>query len=124
MDWERQVFLQKRAEERLAAILDYVDTPGKMCRSRTLEAYFGETSTKECGKCDYCLRKANPSGAGQIRELSTAILAYIGDLEMEMRDLVENVPVGTREARLEIIREMLDKGILKRGEGMTVKRAQ
>lgn len=124
INWERQLFLQKRAEERLAAVLDYVDSPGKMCRSRKLEAYFGETSTKECGKCDYCLRKADPSGSGYIRELSTAILAYIGDLEMEMRDLVENVPVGNRENRIETIREMMDKGILERVEGMRVKRAR
>ena len=122
LNWERQVFLETRAFERLNAMLDYTEYPGKFCRSRTLEAYFGEQAGTECGKCDYCRRRANAVGSAEIRELSTAILAFLGDLELEMRDVVENVQTGTREDRIQMIREMLDKGILLRGDGMRLRR--
>jgi hypothetical protein len=59
-----------------------------------------------------------------ISELSTAILAYIGNDEIEMRLLIDNVKEGTRDQRIELVREMLDKHILIRGEGLTVRRVQ
>ncbi len=122
--WNKLEFLRQRAQDRFAAMLEYVTFPGKNCRSRILETYFGELGTKECGKCDYCLAKARPVGATLISELSTAILAYIGNDEIEMRLLIDNVKEGTRDQRIELVREMLDKHILVRGEGLTVRRVQ
>ena len=124
VEWDRLQFLKQRSQERLAAVLQYIEYPGKMCRSRMLEAYFGETGGAECGKCDYCRSKAAPRGATHIRNLSTAILAYMGDLEVETRQLIEHVPEGTREQRIEMVREMLDKGILRRTEGLKVVRTK
>jgi ATP-dependent DNA helicase RecQ len=122
--WDRIEFLRQRSQERLLAMLKYIAYPGKMCRSRMLEEYFGELGGKECGKCDYCRAKASPQGATHIQNLSTAILAYIGDVELEMRQLIENVTEGTREERIEMVRSMLDKGILVRTNGLFVARAR
>jgi ATP-dependent DNA helicase RecQ len=105
-------------------MLEYVSFPGKACRSRLLETYFGEMGTKDCGKCDYCLAKARPAGVAVITELSTALLAYIGNRQIEMRELIDNVTAGTRDERIAIVREMLDKGILVRGEGLSVRRTR
>jgi ATP-dependent DNA helicase RecQ len=122
--WDKLEFLRLRAQERLAAMLKYISIPGKMCRSRMLEAYFGESGTNECGKCDYCVAKARANTTGQVQELSTSILAFLGSGEMEMRELIDNVPDGSREERIALVREMLDKGILKRGSGLSVRRAE
>lgn len=42
--------------ERLDAMLSYLETNSK-CRSQQLLAYFGESASVRCGKCDVCLRR-------------------------------------------------------------------
>lgn len=120
--WDRIQFLKLRSEERLKAMLHYIAYPGKMCRSRILETYFGELGTKDCGNCDYCVQRRTTSEGARIGDLATALLAFLGDAELEMRLLVDGVDEGTRAQRIDLIREMLDKGILIRGSGLNVKR--
>lgn len=43
-----------RFEERLKAVIDYVDGNNIQCRSQALLAYFDETDSPECGTCDLC----------------------------------------------------------------------
>jgi superfamily II DNA helicase RecQ len=104
-------------------MLKYIAYPGKMCRSRNLELYFGESGGAECGKCDYCRAKAAPSGATHIKNLSTAILAFIGEADVDMKRLIDDLKEGSREERIDLVREMLDKGILQRRDGLKVRRA-
>ena len=46
--------LKKRYEQRIHAMLDYVQTTN-VCRSRQLLRYFGEKNSHDCGQCDVCL---------------------------------------------------------------------
>jgi ATP-dependent DNA helicase RecQ len=46
----------KDARMRLEKMIAYAETTGK-CRSQELLAYFGETGTKRCGKCDTCIER-------------------------------------------------------------------
>jgi ATP-dependent DNA helicase RecQ len=46
----------KEAEKRLDAMISYTENPHK-CRSQALLAYFGESNTKRCGKCDVCIER-------------------------------------------------------------------
>lgn len=47
---------KKAAEERLQAVINYVENDNK-CRSQQLLAYFGETESRRCGHCDVCLQR-------------------------------------------------------------------
>lgn len=51
----REIYEIRRdsAEKRLQAIDDYCENEEK-CRSRIIGEYFGEVTTEDCGKCDYC----------------------------------------------------------------------
>jgi ATP-dependent DNA helicase RecQ len=124
VNWDRVEFLRIRAQDRLAAMLRYIHVPGRRCRSRILESYFGEAGTRDCGHCDHCLSRAAAGGGRPVRELGAAILAFLGDSEREMRDLIEQVQEGTREQRMAVVRQMLDMGILQRGKGLLVARAK
>ncbi|MCL2414538.1 MAG: RecQ family ATP-dependent DNA helicase, partial [Bacteroidales bacterium] len=44
------------ARERLDFVLDYAENTSR-CRSQLLLTYFGETSSKRCGRCDYCIEQ-------------------------------------------------------------------
>jgi len=46
----------KEATRRLEAMIFYAES-GKKCRSQVLLEYFGEKSTKRCGRCDICLER-------------------------------------------------------------------
>ena len=46
----------QEATKRLEAMINYVESTNR-CRSQSLIAYFGETNTKRCGKCDVCLER-------------------------------------------------------------------
>jgi ATP-dependent DNA helicase RecQ len=48
-------FRKEKAEERLAAVENYVKTDN-VCRSQLLLQYFGEWSSTPCGECDVCRR--------------------------------------------------------------------
>lgn len=93
-----------------------------MCRSRQLEAYFGENSGKDCRQCDFCQEKYREGKRTSISELSTALLAHLGDLEMDMRELVKNVAAGDLEQRKQVLRVLLDKGVLVSLGGTKVRR--
>ena len=45
--------LKARYAERIGAIIQYMNNDG-VCRSRQLLHYFGETRSRNCGKCDVC----------------------------------------------------------------------
>jgi len=44
------------ARERLDAVLNYAESTNR-CRSQLLLTYFGETNSKRCGRCDYCIER-------------------------------------------------------------------
>jgi ATP-dependent DNA helicase RecQ len=46
-------FRRKRHEEKMYAALAYAET--EVCRSLQLIRYFGEKTTRKCGKCDICI---------------------------------------------------------------------
>lgn len=46
----------KEAEKRLDKMINYAETTNR-CRSQELLAYFGESNTKRCGKCDVCIER-------------------------------------------------------------------
>jgi len=48
-------FRKEKAEERLAAVENYVKTEN-VCRSQLLLQYFGEWTSTPCGECDVCRR--------------------------------------------------------------------
>jgi ATP-dependent DNA helicase RecQ len=47
---------KKEAEIRLQAVISYVEGTGR-CRSQSLLSYFGETTSRRCGKCDVCIER-------------------------------------------------------------------
>lgn len=47
---------KKREEMRAEAMINYASSSDK-CRSQMLLEYFGEKDSKECGRCDVCVRK-------------------------------------------------------------------
>lgn len=98
------------AERRLDAVIKYAESRHK-CRSQSLLAYFGETDSQRCGKCDVCIER-NKIELNDLEfetilnEIRPALLSG----SCTLRDLVE-IPKNTQEDKvIRVIRWLADSG--------------
>ena len=70
---------KKEFEKRIQAVIAYAEND-KICRSRQLLRYFGETDSEDCGRCDVCLDRGTKSASEQkIEACRQAILDFLSD---------------------------------------------
>ena len=129
---EDKEFLQFRPEiyeerlsqyrQRIAAVIQYA-TDDRICRSRQLLSYFGETESKDCGMCDVCLSHRHEGMVSEPR-LNTAmenILLLLDDGQphpiTDLRDL--QLPVDELDAALEYL---LQEEMIRQEDGLLSKK--
>lgn len=100
------------AEKRLQSVVNYVQHES-ICRSRLLLAYFGETKSAACGKCDICLSKANElvtkEEYAEISEQVRRIHSACPDIKALVWKLA---PLYNEEKVVKVVRRMVDEGEL------------
>ncbi len=79
----------------------------KVCRSRQLLAYFGETTTRDCGNCDVCSTR-KPHGDNQ-ETVSNALLKLLEKGNKTSRELAELLDFDQKMV-LRSIQELLEDG--------------
>ena len=97
--------LRSRYDDRIRAILQYVQTPNQ-CRSRQLLRYFGEKNSHDCGQCDVCLSYNHTlTNKERIAEAQRQILALLADKQKhhvtQLRSL--SLPYEQIDAALEYL---------------------
>lgn len=98
---------KKIAEERLNAMIRFV-TDDTRCRQSVLLAYFGETNTADCEKCDVCKKKAGKQKKTDREETAKRIIALLNEQPRKSADipaLLSDIPA---EDVTHIIRQLLD----------------
>ncbi len=113
MNWGKYLFLQRQATFRLSELLNYVETT-ETCRSLLIQNYFGETSQEKCGKCDVCIgRHKTQVGDADFDVLQQAIQVFLrNNPETSYRDTLQLVQKGTPAQKEEVLRYLIDKGIV------------
>jgi ATP-dependent DNA helicase RecQ len=108
--------LKKRAAERLEAMIVYV-TSEHMCRSQILLTYFGEETSKRCGKCDSCIRLK------KLKADSTDAQAIISRLKPRLQkgwcslsDLAEDAGIFQEEKVIQMIDWLSDNDLIERDD--------
>ena len=110
IDLNRIHVLRKRHEARTEAMISFLEN-NKECRERVLLSYFGEKPQKDCGHCDVCRDKSKATV--NVKDLKKELLEMIGRNEgMSIQKLVVGYPIAVREQVLEVVRGMMDEGIL------------
>lgn len=76
----KEVYEDRRQqfENRVLAVIDYARN-NRVCRSRQLLRYFGETRSADCLHCDVCLSHSAESSDDFHRQLRAAILRLLSD---------------------------------------------
>ncbi|WDF67973.1 RecQ family ATP-dependent DNA helicase [Sphingobacterium oryzagri] len=91
-------------ETQIKAIYAYLDT--KDCRSKVLQAYFGEQDDTDCGVCDLCLQRQHKAALEQ--KLHMEIKTVLLDEAKSVKELVDLLTIGDDETKIAAIRQLLD----------------
>lgn len=101
-----------RAEKRIEKVLEYLNEE-RICRSRLLLGYFGETGAGDCGCCDVCLAK-NDSGLSNrdFNRIREALIALLSDdtykAGIETQELTEHLPFPAQDC-IRVIRFLAEE---------------
>ncbi len=88
----------------LRSVLHYADDK-KTCKSRLILSYFGETDSKDCGICSYCLsKKKKPADTESLAKKITALLK-IQDLDSRE---IEKLSQSDSEAVIFVLQNLME----------------
>nr|WP_281502502.1 RecQ family ATP-dependent DNA helicase [Arenibacter sp. F20364] len=79
--------IQQVKKDNVESMLAYIEN-SKLCRSRRILSYFGETTTENCGKCDVCQQK-NPINNNIIKIIEQDILQILMVKKENSRGLIK-----------------------------------
>ncbi len=101
---------KERFENRIRYMLHYAEST-QICRSRMLLIYFDEKNPKDCGKCDYCLKKtetglSNYDFAAIEKQLFESLASQT---PKRLNDLVKSISEFSPEKVIRVIRFLADK---------------
>ncbi|MDX2284902.1 MAG: ATP-dependent DNA helicase RecQ [Bacteroidia bacterium] len=113
LNWGKYDFLRERSAMRLQEMIRYVENT-EICRSMLLQRYFGEQDAQRCGVCDVCIgrtrRRVDDGAFEQIRRVLMEAVAAGG---ARYQDLVRNPSAGSPAQREQVLRYLLDKGVIR-----------
>ena len=104
---------KKDAEERVKAVVDYVNNNVE-CRSIQLLRYFNDHKLKPCGLCDVCLSKKNTK-AVDYQNIENRIMDMVGESEVSMDEVMRQCSDVDDERLLDTIRFLIDNGMIGKG---------
>ncbi|UOK42502.1 MULTISPECIES: RecQ family ATP-dependent DNA helicase [Flavobacterium] len=90
-------FLQQQNEikiKQFESVIRYVSDK-KQCKSRLLLEYFGETDTKECGICSFCITQKKTEKSPL--EIAKNVLALLKNSPLSSREIENSLELSTEE---------------------------
>lgn len=111
INWKR---LDERRDLHIAkmkAMANYV-TQTHICRMQVMQEYFDEHDTKPCGMCDVCIDGKKSQDLHALKNYRDQILYLLKQKKMPVDELEAAVEPDDKEVFVEVIREMLDEGVL------------
>lgn len=116
----RYKMLQETCHKRMETMIEYV-TEEDVCRSRFLLAYFGQSESADCGKCDVCRRnisKVQVNAGVTEQETSDALVEFInvechGEYSLkQINERFSNPTASYSPDYLDILRDLIDNRVV------------
>lgn len=116
----RYKMLQETYHKRMETMIEYV-TEEDVCRSRFLLAYFGQSESADCGKCDVCRRnisRVQVNAGVTEQETSDALVDFInvechGEYSLkQINERFSNPMASYSPDYLDILRDLIDNRVV------------
>ena len=108
----------KRLEARKKLILDKMKamvsfvTLTHRCRMQLIQDYFNEVSYKKCGICDVCVEERKKENQNAFDDLRNEVTSVLKKSPLTVEQLEELIAPKEHELFVDVVREMVDEGIL------------
>lgn len=108
---------KQRAMTKVRAMVAYVQNPVQ-CRTRLLQAYFGESPGEACGICDNCLKqKPRTEPTEIVREQVWQYVAQSNSMGVSPRQLADQFARTNTETLAQAVQQMLAEEVLQYNAG-------
>jgi ATP-dependent DNA helicase RecQ len=117
-DAERLPLDRKRIEARrelilskMEAMTSFVETNHR-CRMQLVQDYFNETTYQTCGICDVCIEKRKKDNLRSFEDLKAEVINIIKEKAYSVEELEQQIAPKDHELFVDVIREMVDEGLI------------
>jgi len=101
--------LKERHQKHTEAVLQYAETTTK-CRSQQLLAYFGETNTFRCGRCDVCTeRNELDLSKYEFDQMLDKIKKAIHENSFTAKQCIDHIP-SNPDKTIKVLRWLIENG--------------
>lgn len=112
LDTKKLDALRERALHQAKEMGYYVETADR-CRTQLLLEYFGEISDKSCRICDCCLAERKKERHSlEWQQLRQQVMTCLKEKPCLPQELVQQLTPGQAEAVTQLLRELLDVGLI------------
>jgi len=115
----KYALLKQDHRNKLDAALNYAENREK-CRSQILMTYFGETESKACGQCDYCLQLHAEHIDQELINQLRPLLQQALQQPMAFQQLVKEVAFENKIQLIEVIRWHIEQNMIQQSEDETL----
>jgi ATP-dependent DNA helicase RecQ len=110
-----KVWLESRRKlvtGKMKAMANYA-TQTQQCRQWLLLDYFDEKTYDRCGVCDVCLNKKKKENLRELKDYSEQVLYLLKQKHLTVDELETEVNPTDHHLFLEVVREMVDEGVIR-----------
>jgi ATP-dependent DNA helicase RecQ len=102
---------RKLIMSKMEAMVNYVKVTHR-CRMQMIQDYFNETSTEECKICDVCISKRKKENIKSFEILRVEILNVLKSKTIPIEELEQQIAPNDSELFVDVIRELVDEGLI------------
>jgi ATP-dependent DNA helicase RecQ len=97
--------------DKMKAMISFVEGTFR-CRMQLVQDYFNEHTETTCGICDVCIEKRKKDNIQVYESLRQGVLSAMQQNVMSVEQLEKKIAPGDRELFVDVVRELVDEGIL------------
>lgn len=111
LDIARMASRKKLITEKMDAMIAFATTLHR-CRMQMIQDYFNEVTFDTCGICDVCIERRKNDNRLAFQELWEEVLNALKHGQKTVEELEEQIAPRNHELFVDVVREMVDDGIL------------
>jgi ATP-dependent DNA helicase RecQ len=123
LDTHRMAERKKLIFQKMEAMIDFVTTEHR-CRMQVIQEYFDEITFNTCGICDICIDRRKKENIRAFEDLRKEVVTLLKQGSHTIELIEEKIAPGDHELFVDVIRDMVDDGVLEYDKAWKLKLKQ